>query len=280
MSARRQPAILVLAVSVVVATPAAADRFAPPATDTAAQQHYLHAKELFHVQQFAEAATEFAAAYELDHDAKFLVYNLAVAQRMAGACAQAIDAYREFLAAHPPADQAANAQTGIDRCQQLIAARPVAEPPLVPPATGSAAGPAVGSAVDPASAPVEPPAVEPSRSESPPNETPPTRAVRPWYRDTATVLLGASGAALAITSGVAYAFAHDAASATFSATTLGAYNDNRAAASSYQTTSVIAGIAGVGLLAAGVIRYATRSRATVAVAPTPHGAAIAWEVPW
>src|SRR5258706_4034935 len=97
-------------------------RFKPPSPVAEAQARFDEAAKLFETKHYAEAATAFAAAYELDPQSKFLLFNVAVARRMAGACRESIDAYRAFLEANPPEQQAKNAQIGIDRCENTLAA--------------------------------------------------------------------------------------------------------------------------------------------------------------
>src|SRR5262249_35550651 len=90
----------------------------------AAQDRFVHGEALFDAKQYAEAAVEFAAAYDLDPHAKFLLFNLALARRMAGACKDAIDAYRAFLDAGPPTAQVSKAKVGIERCEKILASQP------------------------------------------------------------------------------------------------------------------------------------------------------------
>src|SRR5262249_15633102 len=109
-SARRMRRSL-LAIACASST-AFADPFQPPSSIPEAQDHYVHAKALFADKHYPDAAAEFAKALELDPSATFLVFNVALAQRMAGDCAAAITTYQIFLAAQPPDDQAVAARTG------------------------------------------------------------------------------------------------------------------------------------------------------------------------
>lgn len=223
---------------------ARADTFQPPASVPQAQDRYVHAKSLFATKRFADAASEFAAAYQLDPDAKFLLFDVALAQRMAGACSEAIAAYRAFLDANPPDQYAAAAHVGIERCEH-------ASPPSAPaPAPARSAPP-----------PVTPVPVQPAASS--------------WYRDGLGDGLVIAGAAATITAGVLYLLARGAASETFSATSLPDYHDSRDAASTDQTASWIAVGAGAALVAAGVIRYAVRPSGAIAIAPVRGGAMLA-----
>jgi tetratricopeptide (TPR) repeat protein len=252
-----------LAVVVLLQRTAAADPFEPPPSGPQAQEHYLRAKTLFGAKQYADAAAEFAAAYELDPGAKFLLFNLGLARRMAGACREAIDAYRAFLDAHPPDELARNARIGIGRCEQVLAQTPPPPPLAAPPAE-----PAAPRASEPAPRP--PPAVEPAP------------AVRreggraPWYRDRRGDALVLGGVACAAAGAALYLLARGAAADTFTAPSLPSYRSSGDTARAYQTASWIAAGAGAALAVAGVVRYATRP--AIAVAPVRGGAELALEL--
>src|SRR4051812_10372666 len=105
----------------LVARAATADPFEPPSAVSAAQDRYTRGKALFAAKQYADAAVEFQAALDLDPSSKFLLFNLGLARRMAGACHEAITAYQQFLDAGPPEKYAANARVGIDKCHDVLA---------------------------------------------------------------------------------------------------------------------------------------------------------------
>src|SRR5438477_183063 len=106
-------------------------RFKPPSPVAEAQARFDEGAKLFEAKHYAEAAAAFAAAYELDPPSKFLLFNVAVARRMAGTCRESIAAYRAFLEANPPDQQAKNAQIGIERCEKTLAATPTPAPPPI-----------------------------------------------------------------------------------------------------------------------------------------------------
>ena len=220
------------------------DPFQPPSAVVEAQDHYVHAKQLFADKSYAAAAGEFANAYELDPSAKFLLFNLGLAQRMAGACTAAIASYREFIAAHPPEALVANAQIGIDKCEAALAAEQRKPPPQQPP-------------------PPPPPA---------PHE--------PWYRDSLGDTLAISGIVSALAGGVFYMLARTDASNTFSVASLREWQSNKDAAATDQTIAWIATSVGASLVVASAIRYATRRAPALSVAATRGGAAVAFEVRW
>lgn len=226
-------------------------RFEPPSTVDAAQARYLRGKKLFQAKQYAAAADEFSAAYGLDPQAKFLLFNLGVARRMAGSCQAAIDAYRAFLDAEPPAELGDNAKIGIERCEAIVASLP--PPPDEPPKETKVA-------------PIEPPKVQPVYIEDP---------REPWYRDSVGDVLTGGGAAVAIASATLYILARRDADATHHPTSLTDFENSRTSASELQTASLITGAASAALVIAGVIHYSTRPRPRhLAVAPLHGGAGI------
>jgi tetratricopeptide (TPR) repeat protein len=258
--------VLIVACLVGLAT---ADPFEPPSHVVAAQQHYLEGKRLFAAKQYAEAVAEFAQAVDLDPDAKFLLFDLGLARRMAGACDQAILAYRAFLDAQPPEKYAGIARIGIDKCEQALAAQHAAKPSDDKPVDQSK--PSVDK---------PPPVDRPRQPDDAIAPPPPPRVQEPWYRDRAGNVLTVSGIGCGIAAGVLYLLARGAASDTFDAQTLPDFHDRASAASTYQTASLIVGGVGAALVVAGAVRYTTRPAATIAVAPTRGGAGFALSVPF
>jgi len=246
---------------VLHAAPVYADTptFTPPAKSAKAQARFRRAEKLFDGKRYDEAAVEFAAAYELDPDAKFLLFNLAVARRLAGKCEQAIDAYRDFLAAKPPDAQAKKAIAGIERCGGTV--KPpepaVQEPPPQPP-------------------PVEekppPPVIQPA---PPPGPAEPRRVVVhvPWYRDTLGDVLAGSGVVVGLVSTFFFAEAHSRASHSFTPSSVNDFLQSRTDAVSLQGLGVITGVVAGALLISGGVRYATRSSERTIVV-TPNSVAI------
>ena len=210
-----------------------------------AQTRYVRAKKLFQTKQYAAAAEEFAAAYELDPQSKFLLFNLGVARRMAGSCQGAIEAYRAFLAAGPPGQLGDNARIGIERCEKIVASLPPAPPePATPePATPEPAKPE--SRVDPPAAPLRHAA--PSQIVSQPRE--------PWYHDRTGDVLTGGGAGFAIASVTLYVLARRDADAMSMPKSLADYEANRTAADQLQIASAITGAAGAVLVVLGVRRW-------------------------
>ncbi len=231
---------------------------------------YLRGKQLYAAKNYAAAGDEFAAAYAIDPDSKFLLFNVALARRMAGDCREALTAYRTFVAARPPAEQASNAQIGIDRCEAALAKSstgpgepttavadkpPVADKPSVTDKPRDADKPPVAGKVAPNSAAVETP-----------------RHV-PWYSDGVGDVLLATGSAAIVAGVVLQLSARSAARATYHPASLADFEANRDWAGTSETLSWIAGGAGLALITAGVLHIRHHQR-TVAIAPTGSGVAI------
>jgi tetratricopeptide (TPR) repeat protein len=239
-------ALVVCLASVRIAD--AQPRFEPPPVPAAAE-HYAKAKEAYAAKQFAAAADEFGAALDLDPESKFLLFDRALALRMAGSCAQAIELYKQFLAAAPPPSAVDNANIGIARCQALIdAQRPIEPPPVVKP---RAARP-----------PQQPP-------------TPPPSASARWYADGTGDALAIGGAALLVSAVVLRFVAASDADATYHPRSLTEWQDSRAAAQRYETLAWISAGVGAALVAGGLAHYWLRG-ATIAAGE--HGVAVAVKV--
>jgi tetratricopeptide (TPR) repeat protein len=251
----------------MLARVAAADPFEPPSAVAAAREHYTRGKALFAAKQYADAAAEFQVAYDVDPSSKFLLFNLGLARRMAGACREAITAYQGFLDAHPPEKYAANARIGLDKCQDVIAhAPPLPDQPVTPPP--------------------QPPPAEAPPTPAPPAPTPPppvpTRVMArdAWYHDKLGDVLAGAGVLLLVAGGTMYLNARGAADDTYTAPALPAYRQLQADATNQQGAAELFSVVGTVLVAAGVVRYVLRPEHEVVIAPTPTrgGAALTVEV--
>lgn len=214
-------------------------RFEPPSPVAAAQARYVSGKKYFEAKQYAVAADEFAAAYQLDPQSKFLLFNLGLARRLAGSCKEAIEAYRALLDAGPPKQLAGNAQIGIDRCAKIVAMLPEPgkpEPPSEPPPNPRPPEPSVITPVE----------IDARR----------TDASEPWYRDRTGNLLILGGGLSAGAGTVLYVLARRSAAATTTPLSLQDYEADRVAASRFQIASAITGGVAAVLVVAGLIHYA------------------------
>jgi len=264
--------------------------------DPAAEEHQTRGKRLLTVDKdYAAAEAEFAAAYAIDHDPRYL-FNLALARRLGGKCRDAIASYREFLATHRDGPYANNARAGIDICERILAREP---PPAPRCGDGVLAGAEAcddGNAdagdgcsatctVDMGWACSGQPSSCSRIALPPPAVVVETRA--PWYRDRLGNTLTISGGVVAIAAVTLQLLARRAASSTFDFGPLDDYESSRDRARLYETTSWIAAGTGVALIAGGVIRYAIRPdrvvrerRDAVTIVPRSDGATITFGGSW
>jgi hypothetical protein len=168
---------------------------------------------------YAAAARDFRAAYEIEAEAE-LLYAIGQSLRLAGDCAGAIDAYQDFLITGPEEAQAGAAREKIEVCRQVLAPTPAA--PAPPPAAA-----APGRTATPLAAPLSP-ARRPTRS---------------WVRDPVGGILLAGGVAAAGTGTWLWLDARDDG------------KDGEAAHGQSTAGAILIG-AGGGMVAAAVIRYA------------------------
>jgi hypothetical protein len=134
-------AALLLAVLVgtlpAAAEPARAEAAAEPAPAPdmlAARRHFMAATEALKAGDPARAAREFEAAHRITKDPQ-LLFNVAEAQRQAGAAKAALQAYRGYLAATPNAPDRDEVEATIRALEAELkpAAAPAAAAPAVAP---------------------------------------------------------------------------------------------------------------------------------------------------
>jgi len=222
-----------------------------------AKRHLANASEAHKQGRYADARTELNIAYSLDPQPS-LLYAIGQVYVMEGKCDLAITFYQRFLDAKPTPAQAAKATEAIETCKKLqpVANPPVPEPTPVP--TPPAASP------NPAPAPT--PAIQSTRS--------------PWYRDVLGDVLVGTGVTAGVVGLVLLRGAHADRDAADHATGYQAYNDLVEQAHTKQTYGIVLAAGGGALIAAGVIRYVTRSSTTevrgVALVPTASGGLVTW----
>jgi len=125
---------------------------AQPTTDQEqARDHFKKGLAAYNLGQYAEAATEFQAAYRLYLDPA-LLFNIAQAYRMNGETEKALNGYRAFLRTAPPGtrdrSQAERWRQELERKLALTrgAGAAAGATSAIPPAAVSAPGPAAASA--------------------------------------------------------------------------------------------------------------------------------------
>jgi len=181
--------VAVLAIVVAVPRPALAEK-------VDARKHYDRATAAFGLGKYAEAATEYEAAFRLRPDPA-LLYNCAQSYRLAGNRPRAIELYRNYARLYGDAPNAEDARKHLANLEQEAAAergvpaRPVTAPPPIastpapatapPPARAPApiAAPVPAAAPTPAPAPqvaTAPVAISPPAMATPPLDAPPPAA--------------------------------------------------------------------------------------------------------
>jgi len=138
-----------------------------PALGGEGKKHLDRGVSLYAAGSYDEAVAEFQAGLKVTEHPD-LFYALAQAHRKRGDCASAIPAYRRFLAASPPAEEAKRAEANVKRCEEALASqpaparepeRPAAAPESTPPATTpSATASTAAPASEPSAAPPPGPA--------------------------------------------------------------------------------------------------------------------------
>ncbi len=275
MKLRIAAVLLVAHAAVAAAGPIS---FTPPSRVPDAQTHFKHGTALFDAHDYANAAIEYAAAYELDPDAKWLLLDIAIARRKANACPEAIDAYDAFLAAGPPDDQVEKARDGEAECAQVLAqarrdedaARAATEAKQAQEAREREAA----SAREAAAAQHQRDLDDQARRDRDRDAAAARGDDRAQVR-TRELALGGSATGVAIVAGSLYLLARHDASASATASSLGDFDSDRAHAADFQTASQVAiGISGA-LAATTAIYYAlerARPPHALAIAPTSSGA--------
>jgi len=223
-----------LATCVILAAPSDHPQFL---ADPAARAHFEEAQERFESRDYKGAAAALDAAYAIE-PASDLLYPWAQAERLDGNCKRAIELYRRFLAAEPPAEHARLAEENIVACEELLARRRSEEPGPAPQPTDAAQG------------------IEAAADE------------RPWQRDVAGgILVGTGAAGLVAGTGLLIAALHGASSAG-EAADVGDYEQRVDRATLQRNVSIGAFVVGGALALGGALRYvlvARRQRASVGI---------------
>ncbi|MGE5184263.1 MAG: tetratricopeptide repeat protein [Acidobacteriota bacterium] len=261
--------LLALLVLALAASPALAQKPDVAALETSAKKHYELA-------EYDAAIADFKEAFRLS-DAPGYLFNIAQAYRLAGNCREAATFYKTFLRRVPDAPNAAKVRTEIAEMETCAAKQPEPAPP--PPTTTTTTAPAPTPPPATAAAPAAP---QPD-ADSDDEERPQPREDRRWMQWTG---IGAAGAG-AIGLGLGVKFALDgrargddlkktcAVSCT-SAQALAIVHDGDAA----NRNAVIATVAGGVMLAGGAVLFVLsrmgHETPSVAIVPTPGGAAASY----
>jgi len=225
-----------LALVSLAASPASGD------AKSDAQVHVDKATELFAAEKFAEAINELKDAYTLDPQPE-LLYALGQAHAGLGQCDKAKVYYDRFITVRPK--EAATARDAIEACKEAP--------------------------------PVEPPKPEPKpEPKPPPPPPPPPLPPAAWYTDTIGVVVASAGLVIMGVGGYQLYAANRDRDRAEGAGTLEDYLEQVDKAERKRTIGMVAGIAGVAVLAGGLLKIALtdRSRETVQITPAPSGGAV------
>jgi len=254
-------AILLLA-SISAPLTAAAD------TPAAEAKHHVARATAFHQEgQFDQALLELKTAYALDPRPP-LLFAMGQLHVRLGECSQAIAYYQRFLATRPARDPAALATEAIETCRT---APPPADPVPAP-------APTLVAPPEPAPAPVTLTPPPPADTQVAVHAMP--RAKPAWYENHVADALVVSG----VVSGAAALFvlrsAHADRDAADTGLAYGAYEDQIAAARTKQTISIVLGVSGAALIAAGGVHFWLSNRGArdhgVQIAPARGGGTVSW----
>jgi hypothetical protein len=206
--------------------------------EPAARAHFQNAQQRFESRDYKGAAAALDAAYAIEPAAD-LLYPWAQAERLDGNCERAVELYRAFLAAEPPAEHARLAEQNITTCDELLARQRREEPrPTAQP----------GDAV----------------TDAPRKDAP---ARRPWQRDVAGgILVGTGAAGVVAGTGLLIAALHGASTAS-EAADVHDYEQRLERARLQRNIAIGAFAVGGALALGGVLRYvvvARRQRVSVA----------------
>jgi tetratricopeptide (TPR) repeat protein len=149
---------------------------APARADDAgdAKVHYQKATAHYAVGEYAEAATEYEAAFKLKQDPA-LLYNAAQSHRLAGDNQKALLLYRNLVKLYPSTKFAAEAKDRIDKLEQAIATSQ--SPPNLPaPVETSPSSTGTAQAATPGGAAASGPAAAPNLAPPPGGAASPTPA--------------------------------------------------------------------------------------------------------
>lgn len=123
---------IVLALTVAVVARRAAADCPLGLTDAGAHQHCDAGATAYAAGDFGTAASEFAAAYQLEPDPG-LLYAWAQARRLGGSCAEALDLYHRYLDTKPNEAQTTATRGWVAECEKTLGITHVEAPPPPPP---------------------------------------------------------------------------------------------------------------------------------------------------
>lgn len=243
--------------------------FAQPATG---KEHFDRAMISYNLQDWPAAIRELKLGYQADPRPEYL-FMLGQAQRLSGACADAILSYKGFVRT-ASGNQVAAGQGLIRGCEaELAQARKAAEEEQQRMAAEEALRVATARKAELARSEAAKPAAAPPAATA----SSPVVAVHHWYGDPLGGLLFFPGVAAGATGTVLLVLGNGEVSRANMAATQGAYDGLIRTGQLKQMIGVVALSAGAAVLAGGVIRYVVvgqrNDAPAVAIVPTTDGMA-------
>jgi len=251
--------------------------------------------------KYQVALSELETAYSIDPQPK-LLYAIGQVHAKLGNCTAAVSHYEKFIASTKDKAKQEVVKQAITACKSKEPEKedkdavfrhkkpPAEDLPTAEPKKIESTEKAEPKEIEPKPEPKAEPAPEPKEELPPPTAPEPSpRAERdtlridghkPWYRDWLGNGLVIGGVGVSVASVFLYKGALDDLDAAEKSSMLSDYNKYVDSAHDKRTYTIIVAGAGVTLIAAGILRYATRSTGeeahSVSVAPTQGGGLITW----
>ena len=265
-------------ISTVIVVAASSTAFADKKISPPALAELERGEQHFRDKEYAAAIESFDKGYAIDPQPIFL-YDKAQALRLSGDCAGAIESYDDFLAADPPANEAARAKKNLENCKAMVAKVAAAKPATLAKPAPPAKPAAVADDDDEAVSSDDEEATTLARTKEPAPAAKPLAVTatetQSWWHDHLGVGLMTTGViALGISAGFAVA-AKNAADQTALATNQSEWSVARLAWQQDRLASGVALGAGAALLTFAVIRFSTHDRTVRVAATSGSGAVVA-----
>jgi tetratricopeptide (TPR) repeat protein len=124
-----QRALAMLLAVMLAAGPALAQPAAPSKADVKkAEELFSRANQRYEAGEYATAAEDFRAAYDLSK-LTALLFNVAQAYRLDGNCPEALKYYREYLVAEPQTKNRVDVEARVGQMERCVAEQEQAPPP-------------------------------------------------------------------------------------------------------------------------------------------------------
>jgi tetratricopeptide (TPR) repeat protein len=158
-----------IAIVVMLMTTLTGGAFAESAQDAQSREHFQRGQKLFDAADYTGALGEFQQSYALTKYPAIL-YKIALCQDQLGHTAEAIDAYKQYLAADPKTSRRKGIEARLDKLQASATPTPTPTPPVAPEPAPTPAAPPPATTTPPPVATTTAPAPQPALTAAPPPE--------------------------------------------------------------------------------------------------------------